>query len=163
MLRSSTLARGRPNNLTLTSTFSGEDQLCEHPEEHAGPLAVGAQDREGIDVSLTTGKNILPGDAMPGSSNSRDAVIAAIKAVRPDIDVSSLTDDTKLIRGLGCASVDGVDLACELEVVLGVIVPDDQNPLVRDEGGWKRDRTLAELVTWTGTLGRQAETEKAIK
>ena len=93
---------------------------------------------------------------MAASANRKDVVIAAIKTIRPDIDVSNLTDDTKLIRGLGCASIDGVDLAAELETTLGVVVPDDQNPLVREDGRKRCDRSLAELVSWTETLSRKA-------
>jgi acyl carrier protein len=89
---------------------------------------------------------------MADSTSRKDIILAAIKTIRPDIDVSSLTDDTRLIRGLGCASIDGVDLAAELEAALGVVVPYEQNPFVREDGGRKRDRTLAELVSWTETL-----------
>lgn len=82
----------------------------------------------------------------------RDVVLSALMAVRPDLDASKITDDTRLMRGLGCASIDGVDLAVELEQRLGISIPNTVNPLVQEDDGKKRDRTFAEMVAWTETM-----------
>jgi acyl carrier protein len=92
---------------------------------------------------------------MTASPSRRDKVIAALKVVRPEIDMSSLTDETALIRGLGCSSADGVDLASELAAALDVVIPDDENPLVCEVKNRRRDRSLGELVSWTETLDRK--------
>lgn len=96
---------------------------------------------------------------MPDPTNRKDLILAAIKAVRPDLDTSTITNTTSLIHDLGCASIDGVCLALELEDALGVVVPYDQNPLIWEANGRKGARSLAEVIAWTETLAPQAAAE----
>lgn len=61
-----------------------------------------------------------------------------------DHDVAELTDDTDPIGGLGLESEDGVDWACDLEL-LGISVPTKVNPFVID-GEHPRPRPFGEIV-----------------
>lgn len=55
--------------------------------------------------------------------------------------------DASNLLAAGLTSQDGVEMACDLEARLGIVVPHDFNPLVHENG--RRMRTLGELKTWT--------------
>jgi acyl carrier protein len=61
-------------------------------------------------------------------------------------DCPDLGPSTKLVRDTALSSDDGVNLVLDLCTEFGIMLPDDFNAIVHDDG--KRDRTLAELVTY---------------
>ena len=67
--------------------------------------------------------------------------LSAANQVCPDLGPS-----TKLVRDTALSSDDGVNLVLDLCTEFGIMLPEDFNAIVHDDG--KRDRTLAELVTY---------------
>lgn len=65
-------------------------------------------------------------------------------------EAPALTSTSSPIDTFGLASIDGIEFAVLLEDKLGWALPQDVNPFVDDAR--KRARTVAEIVTWVGSV-----------
>lgn len=52
-------------------------------------------------------------------------------------------------------SEDGVEIACDLSALLGVIIPDEDNPLIEDGSNRRSPRTFGEVVDYLLALKRE--------
>jgi len=69
-----------------------------------------------------------------------------------------LGPSTKLVRDTALSSDDGVNLVLDLCTEFAIMLPEDFNAIVHDDG--KRDRTLAELVTYIqGCVNLEEQTQ----
>lgn len=57
-----------------------------------------------------------------------------------------INDDFRPVDEGGLESVDGVQIASDVELDVGICIPDDVNPLIDESGGQKRARTFREIV-----------------
>ena len=69
-----------------------------------------------------------------------------------------MTPVTKLVRELGLSSDDGVLLVLDLCNEFQIVLPDDFNAVVHDDG--RRDRTFGELTEWLDSFIRAKEPSK---
>ena len=73
-------------------------------------------------------------------------------------DCPELGPTSKLVRDTGLSSDDGVNLVLDLCSEFEIVLPEDFNAIVHDDG--KRDRTLAELVTYVqGCVKMEEQTQ----
>ncbi len=64
-----------------------------------------------------------------------------------------IDDDTNVLKEWGLESDDGVDLAIDLGIRLGIQIPTRDNPLVKeDSAGRKRARSFREVVGYLARL-----------
>jgi acyl carrier protein len=78
--------------------------------------------------------------------NRRVKIVISLYLSAANHDCPELGPSTKLVRDTGLSSDDGVNLVLDLCSEFGIILPEDFNAIVHDDG--QRDRTFAELVTY---------------
>ena len=70
--------------------------------------------------------------------------------------VGPVSAGSRPIGDCGLESADGVAIAVELEIELGITIPDNENPFVDDRGGRRRARTVGQMAAWLEKKERDA-------
>jgi acyl carrier protein len=70
---------------------------------------------------------------------------------------AQIHEGANVLQDLGLDSADGVEIACVLEDILGIKIPQDANPLIDDAN--QRGRTVEELCDWIDALPAEAVTQ----
>ncbi len=78
-----------------------------------------------------------------------DGLLTALRTLAGDNAPNDVAWDKSVLGEWGLDSEDGVDLASDLGLLLGVDVPVNENPLIEEDiTGRKRARTLREVVDY---------------
>jgi acyl carrier protein len=76
-------------------------------------------------------------------------LISCLKDLAGGDAPNEIEDGMNVLKNWGLESDDGMDLALDLELRLGIEIPERENPLVKeDSAGRKRARSFREVVAY---------------
>lgn len=90
---------------------------------------------------------------MDSDTQIAQVLIDCLKDLAGDDAPEEIDDNMNVLKEWGLESDDGVDLAIDLGIRLGIQIPTRDNPLVKeDSGGGKRARTFRQVVAYLARL-----------